>query len=99
MIFASTPSTGSAAHKGPGKYLAAGVGWGRQHEANPILVDIRKFREVRSTVRWESILARFDLALRYGYYVSNDWERFDADGEFVRHARRVLTRLARLEVQ
>jgi hypothetical protein len=41
VIYASTPATGSANHKGAGMYLAAGVGWGRTHQPNPILTDYR----------------------------------------------------------
>lgn len=45
MIFASTPATGSARHKGPGRYLAAGSGWGRVHEPNPVLLEFREEAE------------------------------------------------------
>lgn len=52
MIFASTPVTGSALHKGPGKYLAAGVGWGRVHEPNPILLAFRERGDVEYPDGW-----------------------------------------------
>jgi hypothetical protein len=72
--------------------------WTQRHEPNPILLDLRKFRAAKPHVTWTSILKRFDYAVEHaGYYVSNDWERYER-GEFTEHARRVLTRLARLEV-
>jgi hypothetical protein len=90
MIFASTPSTGSARHKGLGVYLAAGVGYGRSHSANPALLDFRTLHGTKrgaefhaAAVAWHSSLASMVMAGAYGYY----------EGA---HARRVLVRLAAL---
>jgi hypothetical protein len=91
VIFASTPATGSARHKGPGIYLASGVGWGRTHEPNPILV------EFRSDVHLNPTIPAAHLAL---IWVNRDLFAFeveDATFAHAEHARRVLTRLARTE--
>lgn len=102
MIFASTPATGSPYRKGPGFYLAAGVGWGRVHEANPILVDVRRYRAERARMNnpkgWAHIRRVFSRAALHGAYVTNDWERISSP-EHIEHARRVIDRLARLEAE
>ena len=102
MIYASTPVTGSAAHKGPGRYLAAGVGWGRVHEPNPILVEFRRF-----------CVEEWDIRPGQLRYYSGAWvDLIDEDPELedpanwgdmrrcatpaqVAHARLVLDRLTR----
>ena len=90
-IYASTPATGSARHKGPGRYLAAGVGYGRIHGPNPILL------EFREDVRLNPTIPVAHLAL---IWVDRDLFAFETPGGTLAHAdhaRRVLTRLARFQ--
>jgi len=92
-IYASTPATGSARHKGPGRYLAAGVGYGRIHGPNPILVDMRK----TGRIDWADMLHTFEyVTSEAGHYITGDWGRITDPGQ-IDHARRVLTRLARFQ--
>lgn len=81
MIFASTPATGSALNKGPGVYLAAGVGWGRAHAPNPMLLRFRESGRSPLDFLWLAG-SPASTAVRYGVEES-------------RHARRVLERLVR----
>ena len=87
MIYASTPATGSARHKGPGRYLAAGVGYGRVHEPNPLLILWRETTDgdMRGWGTWLT-LAAYDMIY--------DGLCTEAHKE---HARRVLRRLARAQ--
>ena len=106
MIFASTPATGAAPRR-PGWYLAAGVGWGRVHQPNPILVQIREDNE--RAKRWPNgvdLSGRVDMWLlsianleTFGGF--NAWESLGhprhvlltASSDEIDHARRVLERL------
>lgn len=106
MIFASTPTTGSPHHR-RGRYLAAGVGWGRVHAPNPILVRIRlddeRARGRGSTIglrervdMWLSSIAALDTFGGYRAWDSPDHPRHaltTATTDEVDHARRVLGRL------
>lgn len=84
-IFASTPATASASRKGPGVYLAAGVGFGRLHQPNPILL---KYREIPEPSR-ESWRTGFIEAEKHCRFAA--WSDSQAE-----HAARVLKRLAAL---
>lgn len=67
---------------------------------NPILADVRRYRQARLRMNnpkgWAHILRAFDRAAQHGAYVTNDWVRITSP-EHIDHARRVLQRLARLE--
>ncbi len=99
MIYASTPVTGSALHKGPGKYLAAGVGWGRVHEPNPILLAFRERGDAAYAEQWyHAVIA---LMMFGGYREWNDERSYFhpltlATEPQRRHAALVLGRLTRL---
>lgn len=87
MIFASTPRS---AVRGAGRYLAAGAGWGREHQPNPALLDFRALHGGKrgeamqnAAVAWHASLSTMVMAGAYGY----------REGA---HARRVLVRLAAL---
>lgn len=106
MIFASTPTTGSPHHR-RGRYLAAGVGWGRVHAPNPILVRIRlddeSAREHGSTIglrervdMWLSSIAALDAFGGYPSWESPGHPRhvlITATIDEVDHAQGVLERL------
>ena len=84
MIYASTPATGSAAHKGPGRYLAAGVGYGRVHGPNPVLLEFREEVEQLGHMfpaDWLNVCYR-------GF-----WSRDEVTDSHLDHARRVFARL------
>ena len=102
-LYASTPATGSARHKGPGRYLAAGVGYGRIHEPNPILVEFRRMIrddwDIREGELWMYAGSWVDLMdedphmserINWGTLAGTEQPAID-------HARRVLTRLARFQ--
>jgi hypothetical protein len=71
-------------------YLAAGSGWGRTHEPNPILV------EFRSTLR--NYQNKSLCLSHYVEYVTHGTV-YGWSPEHTDHARRVLTRLARLQTE
>lgn len=72
----------------------------QHHPVNPILADVRRYREERQRLNnpkgWAHILRVFMRAADHGQYVTSDWERFTTP-EMLDHARKVLTRLAALE--
>ena len=101
MIFASTPATGSALHKGPGVYLAAGVGWGRVHGPNPVLVEFRKYVPLADGYTSATLAAHWTQSDFMWSEMVLDDAVFTADvplgsPEQEAHAYRVLTRLARI---
>lgn len=100
MIYASTPVTGSPHLKGPGYYLAAGVGYGRLHEPNPVLLGYREHtthRGVSTADEWLSAFAAYDA---FGGYDLWDHRKnvyhslTTASPDQVEHARHVIERLA-----
>ena len=95
MIYASTPPTASP-HNTRGKYRAAGVGWGREHSPNPILMQLRVGSRDQFTVA--SFLIAIDAQLAFGGY--STWDSPGHPFHFMihttddqaEHARRVLHR-------
>jgi hypothetical protein len=63
---------------------------------NPVLEDLRKFRRARPNIPWKEVYRQFQFAVGYGWYVDNNWQRYERDNEFVIEAGKVLARLARL---
>lgn len=98
MIFASTASTASVHHR-RGMYLAAGVGWGRMHTPNPILIDARNYYVGRRTMNnpggWAHVLRKVESALAYYGNPDDLWD--GATAQHVDHALKVLSRLAAIE--
>jgi hypothetical protein len=103
MIYASTPATASADHKGPGVYLATGVGYGRVHEPNPVLLGYREHVARRGTStadEWLSALAAYDAFGGYDLWDhrKNVYHSLTTATEWqIEHARRVIEKLAVLE--
>lgn len=101
MILASTPKTASAPIR-QGVYLAAGAGWGRLHEANPVLIE---FREIDAEFWAPDGISRVECAKDWLDLLDQDpkmrertnWgELVGQPQEHIDQARRVLDRLVRI---
>lgn len=67
---------------------------------NPILMDIRAYREARPQETWWQILEQVEsIIYQAGFYITADWNRYEVQNEFTQHALRALRRLAALEAR